>query len=87
MTTSCWAVRNPFARKKEGRRFASPRHRPRDLFSAIEATDDGTCRDERLRHFAAELLKVGLVRSDELFISTYDIESDRECFLPAGKRR
>ena len=71
---------------KKARAFTSPRHKRLDLFSAIEATDDGTSRDERLRHFAAELLKVGLVRGDELFISSYDLDSDRESFFFAGRR-
>ena len=78
--------------RKKGRGEKSPpslsdkRRLRLDLFAAIEQTDDGTSRDETLRHFADELLRLGLVMSDELFISSYDIVHDREQFFFAGRR-
>ena len=60
--------------------------RPQSLFRAFEAGDDGTSRDECLRQIAAELIKVGFVRPNDRFISTYDVRADREHFIPAVKR-
>ena len=72
--------------KKRGGGFTSPRHKRADLFTAIELTDDGTSCDETLRHFADELLRLGLVNADELFVSSYDIVHDREYFFFVGFR-
>ena len=78
--------------RKKGRGEKSPpslsdrRRRRLDLFAAIEQTDDGTSRDENLRHFAEELLRLGLVMNDELFISSYDLIHDREQLFFAGRR-
>ena len=72
--------------KKPGHALRAARRKPASFLDAVEAGDDGTGRDESLRHFAAELLKVGLIRSDQLFISSYDIVTDKECFVFVGHK-
>ena len=72
--------------KKPGHALRAARRKPRNLLDAIEASNDGTRRDETLRHFASELLQFGLVRSDDLFISSYDIGADLEHFVFCGRR-
>jgi len=72
------------ALKKAG--YQARLRRPKSLLDAIEAGDDGTSRDESLRHIAAELMKVGLVRREDRFISSYDVLTDAESFLPVVRR-
>ena len=79
--------RNIIRYDKKGRRLPPPFMRPLNLLDAVEFTADGTSRDEALRHFADELLKVGFVRGNQLFIQSYDIATDSEIFLPVGERK
>jgi len=72
--------------KKRGAK-KPPFMRPLSLLDAVEFSADGTSRDETLRHFADQLLECGFVRSDELFISSYDVVEDREIFIPVGNYR
>lgn len=81
----CWGARSRYA-KKDGRFRARRFDPPADLLTAIEFGDDGTSRDETLRVFAQELLRVGLVKHDELFIGSYDVIHDRETFFFCGYR-
>jgi len=80
-------ARNIPRRDKKGRLLKPPFMKPLELLDAIEFSADGTDRDERLRHFADELLKVGFITYKQLFISSYDVIEDREIFLPVGERR
>jgi len=81
------AKRNIIRNDKKGRPLRPPFMKPLNLLEAVEFTADGTARDERLRHFADELLKVGLVSYKQLFISSYDVIDDKEIFLPVGEWR
>ena len=71
---------------KPGAALRSARRKPRDLFGAIEAANDGTRRDVWLSEIAAKLREFGVIGGDDLFISSYDIVEDRESFFFVGRR-